>query len=73
VASLAGGGDGPVGVGEGQRHGLFAVDCLARASRRLDQVGMGAGRGGDHHRVDGRLGEQLAGVGQRLGAAQPVR
>ena len=58
-----------------QVHGLLAQDGLARRRRGLHQVGMGVRRGGDQHRVDGRVGDdrlrraRLAAVsrGERFG------
>ncbi len=59
-AGGAGGVDRPVRVGQRQRHRLLAEHRLAGAGRGHHQVGVEAGRRGDHHRVDLRVGEHLA-------------
>src|SRR5437762_2916755 len=45
-------GDARLGPPPIEINRLFAEDRLAGARRGFDQVGMGVGRAGDHHRID---------------------
>jgi hypothetical protein len=69
----AGGVDGPVGVGQRERHRLLAEHGLARPCRGHHQVGVEAGGRRDHHRVDGRVRERLRRIGAGAVRAEALR
>jgi hypothetical protein len=69
-ARIGRGGNGAVGFVEGDGHGFFAEDPLARAGGADHQFGVAAGGGGDEDAVDVRVVEQLLRVGVDLGYPQ---